>query len=170
MDRQRQLAVAAQCGLTDGPRRWFEHLANDGDAKAIAVDDAAKRAVLTASRLVWEHEGLTPCGAALSDSAAAKLQAACGIPTHSIGKCEEAWQQGAGLGRHSVLVIDGCHLIGLRQLERLVSAADHARARVVMVADFDSLMAMRSRPAFDAVWRRIGCDAGDRPPEQSGDI
>lgn len=163
-DPQRHLAVAARCDLTDGPRRVFEYLANDGDAKAIAVDDAAKRAVLTASRLAWEQDGLTPSGAALSDSAAAKLEAASGIPAHSIGKCEQAWQQGHGLGRHSVLVIDGCHLIGLRQLERLVSVADHARARVVMVADCDSFMAMKSRPAFDAVWRRIGCDARGHPP------
>ena len=141
-DRQR--AVAAQFAMGTMEEKAFEYLASDGDAKAIVLDQAARQAVLPASRAAWGSLGLSAAAVAHTETAASLLETLSGIGSQSLASWEEAGEPQRGLTRESVLLVDGCHLMGLKQLERLVAAADKARAKVVLMAEPNSLKAMKS--------------------------
>jgi Ti-type conjugative transfer relaxase TraA len=153
----RQAAVLSRFSLDDAQRRAFEYLVSEGDAKAIAVSDHAKGTLLAAAHHAWDSDGMDVKGTALSGPAAEQLEAASGISSESLAKFEDDWQQGFGLphGR-TVLVLDGAQMIGLKQLERFLAAADKARAKMILVADSDQLQAMKVECPFRSVMGQVG--------------
>ncbi|MDB6086307.1 MAG: Ti-type conjugative transfer relaxase TraA, partial [Gammaproteobacteria bacterium] len=151
-----QNTVLTRFPMSDPQRRAFEWLVGEGDIKAIAVTKDLKDTLLSAARHAWDSESLAVKGAALSEQAAQHLEAASGIDSQSIAQCEEQWQQGAGLpDAGTVLLLDGAQTMGLKQLERILAVADKARAKLVLVADFDQLRAMRVDTPFRTVLSQL---------------
>jgi Ti-type conjugative transfer relaxase TraA len=132
--------------LSEGQRSALEYIVGAGDLKALAAmagDD--KSALLTAVREVWELQGWTVIGAALSRIAAENLQASSGIRSQTLVSTELDWTEGRDpLTPNHVVLVDGAEMIGLKQLERILAVVDKARGKVVLVGDSRQLEAMGS--------------------------
>jgi Ti-type conjugative transfer relaxase TraA len=154
----RQAAVLAPSVLSEEQRSAFEHVVGEGDVKAIVgVAGSGKSTLLAAARQAWEGQGLKVKGAALSGIAAENLEVASGIKSRTLASLEYAWKDGRdALTRDDVLVIDEAGMIGTKQLERFLAAADKARAKVVLVGDPEQLQAIEAGAAFRGVIGEIG--------------
>jgi hypothetical protein len=96
-------------------------------------------------------------GAALSGIAAENLEGGSGIQSRTIASLEHAWARYRDqLGPKDVLVVDEAGMIGTRQMERLLSVADQAGAKVVLVGDPEQLQAIEAGAAFRAVSQAHG--------------
>jgi len=137
-----QTAVLSHHSLTEELRSVFAYLTGDGAAKAIAiVNGAAKTALLEACRDAWSADGWQTVDANPGTVAA-----------------DEALPHG---GRHAltksvVLLVDCAHRLCLKSLERLLSIADHARAKVVLVGDAEVQAQMDRETPFATVLRDLG--------------
>ncbi|MFT6474606.1 MAG: Ti-type conjugative transfer relaxase TraA, partial [Qipengyuania sp.] len=70
---------------------------------------------------------------------------------------EHAWAQGRDqLTRNDVLVVDEAGMIGTRQMERVLSHARDAGAKVVLVGDPEQLQAIEAGAAFRSISERHG--------------
>ena len=125
-------------------RRAFEYIVGDGDCKVLAMPAGNdKSAPLAAAREAWEAQGLRVLGAALSSTAVKSLAAESGIESRTLESHEREWLQGQNpLTPNDVIVIDDSEMIGIKQLERILAAADKARAKVVLMGDSTQLAAM----------------------------
>jgi Ti-type conjugative transfer relaxase TraA len=154
----RQASVLTPSILTQEQRAAFEHVTGEGDVKAIVgVAGSGKSTLLAAARQAWEAEGLTVKGATLSGIAAENLQAASAIRSRTLASYEYAWKEGRDpLTRNDVLVIDEAGMIGTNQLERILAAADKARAKVVLVGDPEQLQAIEAGAPFRGIVGEVG--------------
>ena len=154
----RQASALSQGTLSAEQERAFRHLTGQGDLKAVVgVAGSGKSTLLAAARTAWEAEGFTVKGAALSGIAAENLQQASGIRSRTLASYEYAWKQDRDtLGRKDVLVIDEAGMIGTKQLERMVAAAQRAQAKVVLVGDPEQLQAIEAGAAFRGVVGQVG--------------
>ncbi|WP_267382800.1 MULTISPECIES: Ti-type conjugative transfer relaxase TraA [unclassified Sphingomonas] len=124
----------------------------DGLASVIGYAGTGKSAMLGVAREAWESAGYTVRGAALSGIAAENLEGGSGISSRTIASLEHAWGKDRDqLGPKDVLVVDEAGMIGTRQMERLLSAADQAGAKVVLVGDPEQLQAIEAGAAFRAL-------------------
>ena len=161
-DRQRDAAISAAEGrglvLSGEQRDAFDHVTGDaGLASVVGYAGSGKSAMLGVARDAWEREGYTVRGAALSGIAAENLEGGSGIPSRTIASLEHAWGQGREqLGPRDVLVVDEAGMIGSRQMERVLSQARNAGAKVVMVGDPEQLQAIEAGAAFRSVTERHG--------------
>ena len=106
------------------------------------------------AREVWESAGYQVRGAALSGIAAEGLENGSGITSRTLASMEHGWAQGRNLlTARDVLVIDEAGMVGTRQMERVLSYAADAGAKVVVVGDPQQLQAIEAGAAFRAVWR-----------------
>jgi Ti-type conjugative transfer relaxase TraA len=151
----RQNILSAQCMLRGTARQAFMCLVSEGDAKALAVTGHPKAAILAAASQAWGGQGLTVRGVAPSRRAACSLQAVSGVSSQSFAACEEEWQGDFEMSRDAVLLLDGAEMLGLKQLERFLAVADRARAKAVLVGDFDQLRAARAESPFRELMRNI---------------
>lgn len=88
--------------------------------------------MLGVARDAWEREGYNVRGASLSGIAAENLEAGSGITSRTIASLEYQWKHcREQLSERDVLVIDEAGLTGTRQMERVLSAARDAGAKVV---------------------------------------
>jgi Ti-type conjugative transfer relaxase TraA len=159
-DKERALASAEARGLhLSGEQRDAFHHATDGKdlGTVIGYAGTGKSAMLGVAREAWEGAGLSVRGAALSGIAAEGLEAGSGIASHTIASLEHQWGQGRELlTARDVLVIDEAGMIGSRQMERVLSAANDAGAKVVLVGDPEQLQAIEAGAAFRSVAERLG--------------
>ena len=126
-------------------------------ASVIGYAGTGKSAMLGVAREAWEREGYTVRGAALSGIAAENLEGGSGIQSRTIASLEHAWGQGREqLGPKDVLVVDEAGMIGSRQMERVLSQARDAGAKVVMVGDPEQLQAIEAGAAFRSITERHG--------------
>ena len=129
----------------------------DGLASVIGYAGTGKSAMLGVAREAWESAGYTVRGAALSGIAAENLEGGSGIQSRTIASLEHAWgKERDQLGPKDVLVVDEAGMIGTRQMERLLSAADQAGAKVVLVGDPEQLQAIEAGAAFRSTAERHG--------------
>ncbi len=144
--------------LGDEQRAALEHITGpDGLANVVGYAGTGKSAMLGIARDGWERAGYTVRGAALSGIAAENLEGGSGIQSRTIASLEHAWQQGREqLGPKDVLVVDEAGMIGSRQMERVLSQARDAGAKVVMVGDPEQLQAIEAGAAFRSVAERHG--------------
>jgi Ti-type conjugative transfer relaxase TraA len=166
LDARRQHGVAASrqasalslSNLSAEQEAAFGHITAEGDLKAlVGVAGSGKSTLLAAARQAWEAEGLTVKGAALSGIAAENLELASGIKARTLASYEYTWKEGRdALTRNDVLVIDEAGMIGTKQLERMLAAADKAHAKVVLVGDPEQLQAIEAGAAFRGVIGRAG--------------
>ena len=130
---------------------------DDRLASVVGYAGTGKSAMLGVAREAWEDAGYTVRGAALSGIAAENLEAGSGISSRTIASLEYAWARDREqLGPCDVLVVDEAGMIGTRQMERLLSAADQAGAKVVLVGDPEQLQAIEAGAAFRAISERHG--------------
>ena len=158
--RERALDSAAARGLhLSGEQRDAFHHATDGKDLGVVIGYAGtgKSAMLGVAREAWEDAGYQVRGAALSGIAAEGLEAGSGIQSRTIASLEHQWGQGRELlTTRDVLVIDEAGMIGSRQMERVLSAAENAGAKVVLVGDPQQLQAIEAGAAFRSIAERHG--------------
>jgi len=159
-DRERALASARERGLelSAEQRVAFDHVTDRRDLGiVVGYAGTGKSAMLGAARQAWEAAGYEVRGAALSGIAAENLEAGSAIPSRTLASLEHQWGQGRDLlSSRDVLVIDEAGMIGSRQLERVLSHARDAGAKVVLVGDPQQLQAIEAGAAFRAIHERHG--------------
>jgi Ti-type conjugative transfer relaxase TraA len=131
----------------------------DGRDLSIVVGYAGtgKSAMLGMAREVWEAAGYQVRGVALSGIAAENLESGSGIASRTIASMEHGWGQGRDLlTACDILVIDEAGMVGTRQLERVLSHAAEAGAKVVLVGDPQQLQSIEAGAAFRSIHGRHG--------------
>ncbi|WP_316213471.1 MULTISPECIES: Ti-type conjugative transfer relaxase TraA [unclassified Bradyrhizobium] len=131
----------------------------DGHDLGIVVGYAGtgKSAMLGVAREAWESAGYEVRGVALSGIAAENLESGSGIASRTIASMEHGWGQGRDrLTARDVLVIDEAGMVGTRQLERVLSHAAEAGAKVVLVGDPQQLQSIEAGAAFRSIHERHG--------------
>lgn len=158
LDQHRALARAEQRGLvlSGEQKAAFEHVTATRDlGVVVGYAGTGKSALLGVAREAWEDAGYRVRGLALSGIAAENLEGGSGIASRTIASLEHKWSQGRELlDARDVLVIDEAGMIGSRQMERLLSAADKAGAKVVLVGDPEQLQAIEAGAAFRSIAER----------------
>jgi Ti-type conjugative transfer relaxase TraA len=151
-------ALQSRPQLGDDQKAAFRHLTDAGGlASVIGYSGAGKSTMLDAAREAWEKQGYTVRGATLSGIASDSLEAGSGIQSRTIASLEFAWGQGKDrLTSRDVLVIDEAGMIDSRRMERLLSAADKAGAKVALIGDPSQLQAIEAGAAFRAIVDRHG--------------
>ncbi len=157
---QRGLDAAGSEGLILGgdQQAALAHITGEKDiAIVVGYAGTGKSAMLGVARDEWERAGYQVRGAALSGIAAESLEGGSGIASRTIASLEYQWEQGREqLGPRDVLVIDEAGMIGTRQMERVLSAAERAGAKVVLVGDPEQLQAIEAGAAFRSLAERHG--------------
>ncbi|WP_298430866.1 Ti-type conjugative transfer relaxase TraA [uncultured Jannaschia sp.] len=116
-----------------------------------------KSAMLGVAREAWEGTGYQVRGAALSGIAADGLESGSGIASRTIASLEHGWAQDCDrLTARDVLVIDEAGMVGTRQLERVLSHAADAGAKVVLVGDPQQLQSIEAGAALRSLHERHG--------------
>src|SRR5579863_4659766 len=159
-EREAALARGEERGLVLSAEQ-AEALAHitDGRDLGIVVGHAGtgKSAMLGVAREAWEAAGYEVRGVALSGIAAENLESGSGISSRTIASMEHGWEQGRDLlMARDVLVIDEAGMVGTRQLERVLSHAAEAGAKVVLVGDPQQLQAIEAGAAFRSIHERHG--------------
>jgi Ti-type conjugative transfer relaxase TraA len=159
-DRQAALARAEQRGLVLSGEQAdaLVHVTNGRDLGiAVGYAGTGKSAMLGVAREAWEAAGYEVRGVALSGIAAENLESGSGIASRTIASMEHDWQQGRDLfTTRDVLVIDEAGMVGTRQLERVLSHAAEAGAKVVLVGDPHQLQSIEAGAAFRSIHERHG--------------
>ncbi|TPM23814.1 Ti-type conjugative transfer relaxase TraA [Mesorhizobium sp. B2-3-6] len=153
--REAALAWAAQHGLVLSGEQTdaLAHI-TEGRGLGVVVGFAGtgKSAMLGVARQAWAAAGYEVRGAALSGIAAENLEGGSGIASRTIASLELSWGQGRDLlSARDVLVIDEAGMVGTRQLERVLSHAADAGAKVVLVGDPQQLQAIEAGAAFRSI-------------------
>jgi len=158
--QDRALANAHDRGLRLGQEQAdaFRHVTGGWDLTlVVGYAGSGKSAMLGAARDAWEAQGYQVRGAALSGIAAEGLEGGSGIASRTIASLEHAWGQGREqLTSRDVLVIDEAGMIGSRQMDRVLTTAERAGAKVVLVGDAEQLQAIEAGAAFRALTERHG--------------
>ncbi|MFC2253935.1 Ti-type conjugative transfer relaxase TraA [Labrys portucalensis] len=159
-DRDAALTRAAERGLVlSGEQADALAHITDGRDLGIVVGYAGtgKSAMLGVARQAWAAAGYEVRGVALSGIAAENLESGSGIASRTIASLEHGWGQGRDLlTSRDVLVIDEAGMVGTRQLERVLSHAAEAGAKVVLVGDPQQLQAIEAGAAFRSIHDRHG--------------
>ncbi|MCG2840776.1 Ti-type conjugative transfer relaxase TraA [Sandaracinobacter sp. RS1-74] len=159
-DREAALARAEQRGLIlSGEQADALAHVTDGRNLGIVVGYAGtgKSAMLGVAREAWEAAGYEVRGVALSGIAAENLEGGSGIASRTIASMEYGWGQGRDmLTSRDVLVIDEAGMVGTRQMERVLSNAAEAGAKVVLVGDPQQLQSIEAGAAFRSIHERHG--------------
>ena len=136
----------------------FRHVTQTRDLSVVVgYAGTGKSTMLGVAREAWEADGYQVRGAALSGIAAEQLEAGAGIASRTVHSLLFQWEQGREvLTDRDVLVVDEAGMIGSRQMERLLSQAQAAGAKVVLVGDPEQLQAIEAGAAFRAIAERVG--------------
>jgi Ti-type conjugative transfer relaxase TraA len=160
MDRDAAVARAAERGLALSGEQ-ADALAQITDSRDLGIvvgyAGTGKSVMLGVARQVWEAAGYEVRGVALSGIAAKNLEGGSAISSRTVASLEHGWGQGRDmLTAHDILVIDEAGMVGTRQLERVLSHAAKAGAKVVLVGDPQQLQSIEAGAAFRSIRERHG--------------
>jgi Ti-type conjugative transfer relaxase TraA len=159
-DREAALARAEARGLVLSGEQAdaLAHVTGGRDLSiVVGYAGTGKSATLGVAREAWKAAGYEVRGVALSGIAAETLESGSGIASRTIASLEHGWRQGRDvLSARDVLVIDEAGMVGTRQLERVLSRAAEAGAKVVLVGDAQQLQAIEAGAAFRSIHERHG--------------
>ncbi|MDE2363445.1 MAG: Ti-type conjugative transfer relaxase TraA [Hyphomicrobiales bacterium] len=159
-DREAALARAEARGLvlSGEQAEALTHVTGGHDLSVVVgYAGTGKSAMLGVAREAWEAAGYEVRGVALSGIAAENLESGSGIASRTIASLEHGWGQGRDvLTSRDVLVIDEAGMVGTRQLERVLSHAAEAGAKVVLVGDPQQLQSIEAGAAFRSIHERHG--------------
>ena len=160
VDRAVRRAEAGGLQLGDEQRDAVHHVTAGRDlALVVGYAGTGKSAMLGVARGAWEAAGYRVRGAALSGIAAEGLEGGSGIESRTLASLEWGWKEGREADRltaRDVLVVDEAGMVGSRQMERVLTAARQAGAKVVLVGDPEQLQAIEAGAAFRALAERHG--------------
>jgi Ti-type conjugative transfer relaxase TraA len=144
--------------LSGEQKAAFEHVTDEhGLNVVVGYAGTGKSAMLGVAKDAWEDAGYNVRGAALSGIAAENLATGSGIASRTIASLEHQWGKGRELlTSRDVLVVDEAGMVGTRQMERVLSAAAEAGAKVVLVVDLEQLQAIEAGAAFRSIHERHG--------------
>ncbi len=124
MAMRRGHAVSAPASAAHCPASWshaqrsaFAYVVGEGDFKVLALPSAEKSELLSAAHAAFDAEGFRVLSV---------------VPL----------RDGNSFGKNDVVVLEGCELIELKLLERLLAAVDRARAKIVLAPDLQNLQAI----------------------------
>ncbi|NVN03942.1 Ti-type conjugative transfer relaxase TraA [Asaia spathodeae] len=134
---------------------------------------AGKTTMLYYARTAWGIGGYEARGLTLAASAAAQLEEGSEIPSQTIASFLRGIEKGQEqIGARTVLVVDEAGMIGSHQMRDILSVAQNAGAKVVLVGDGEQLQAIEAGAPFRKLEERLGAarlaesrrarDAGDR--------
>jgi Ti-type conjugative transfer relaxase TraA len=151
-------AIADRSFLADEQKAAIRHITGPERVHAVVgMAGAGKSTMLAAARQAWEAEGYHVRGAALAGKAADGLEESSGIRSRTLASLERSWERGRDrLDARTVLVIDEAGMVGSRQLSRVLTEADRAGAKVVLVGDPEQLQPIGPGAAFRAIAERTG--------------
>lgn len=133
-----------------GTRAALQHLLDErGLSIVVGYAGAGKSTLLRTAANAWNKSGYRMRGLALAGRAAEGLEADAGISSGTIAAFLLALDNGTTtLSKRDVLVIDEAGMVGSRQLERVLSSARSAGAKVVLVGDPEQLQAIEAGGPF----------------------
>ena len=154
----RTAEAASQSNFSIEQLEAYEHLVGAGDLKVlVGIAGSGKSRLLSAAREAWEAQGYTVKGAALAGIAAENLETDAGISSRTLASYELAWKGGRDpLTSNDILVIDEAGLLGTRQMEGMLEAAESAGAKVVLVGDPEQLAAIEAGAALRGIISETG--------------
>ncbi len=144
--------------LTDEQISALNHVVNSGDVTAvIGHAGTGKSYTLGAVREAYESAGYRIRGMALSGIAAEALERESGIRSKTIHSTLWEIEKGyVNLTEKDVLILDEAGMIGTRQMQKIISYAKGAKAKVVLVGDHYQLQPIEACGAFRGILERIG--------------
>ncbi len=155
-------ALERRSTLRDEQAEMVRALCRSGDGVQVMVGRAGtgKTYALAAAREAWEQSGLPVCGAALSATAARRLETGAGIRSRTVaqllrGRLDRSGGLDAGMWG-GVLVIDEAGMVGTRDLARLVDEADRMSMAVRLVGDDAQLPEIDAGGALRGLAEREG--------------
>jgi conjugative relaxase-like TrwC/TraI family protein len=157
-DIARDAALNARPELSNEQRELVTTLTQSADGVQVvrAAAGTGKTRALDAAREVWQRGAVPVLGCSLSARAACELRDQAGIDSTTIARLKYGLDRGVELQRGSVLVVDEAGMVGTRDLAKLASAADRAKAKLVLVGDDHQLPEIQAGGAFRALAERIG--------------
>jgi conjugative relaxase-like TrwC/TraI family protein len=151
-------ALESRTDLADEQAAMVRHLTTSGRPVDVVVGRAGtgKTYALAAAAEIWRNAGYRPVGLGLAGRAAHELETSAGIPSTTVARfLIDLDQAPAGFidDRH-VLVVDEAGMVDTRRLGQLLSHAQRAGAKVVLVGDHHQLPAVEAGGAFAALVTR----------------
>ncbi len=150
--------LAARRDIADEQAAMARSLTISGDGVQIvrAAAGTGKTRGLAAARDAWEAAGVRVFGCALAARAAVEMESLAGIDSTTIARLLIDIDQGNGLARGWVLVVDEGGMVGSRTIDRLAQHAADTESKLVLVGDD------RQLPEIDAggAFRRLARDLG----------
>lgn len=117
---------------------------------------AGKTTALRAAAAAWRASGYQVAGVAVAARAGQELEAATGIPSATVAQALLDFAAAPqALAPRSVLVVDEAGMVPTRALERLLTHAEAAGAKVVLVGDHRQLPEIEAGGAFRALAERV---------------
>lgn len=145
--------------LNPEQRAAVHHLTRESGGVAVMVGDAGtgKSTTLEAVREAYESQGYAVLGCALAGKAAAGLEESSGITSRTIDSTLHKIDNGTlQLDRKTVLVVDEAGMVDSRKMHALVSRANEAGAKVILVGDHKQLQPVAAGATFRHVAERAG--------------
>ncbi len=150
--------MAKNAFLSTEQETALRHIIMGSDlVSVVGFAGTGKSTMLQVTRAIWEKEGYRVQGMALSGIAAEGLEAGSGIGSHTLANRLIVWEnQIETLDAQDILVVDEAGMIGSRQMHQLLSWAESAKAKVVLIGDPEQLQAIDAGAAFRAILERTG--------------
>jgi conjugative relaxase-like TrwC/TraI family protein len=143
MSGEQAAMVTAMCGSGAGVE-LVEGVAGSGKTYALA-----------AAREAWVGSGFAVSGVCLAAQAAQRLEEGAGIPSTTLHAFLVRVPR-TRLCHRDVIVVDEAAMIGTRRLEQLLTHAERAGAKVVLVGDPRQLPEIDAGGAFAGLAARVG--------------
>jgi Ti-type conjugative transfer relaxase TraA len=156
----RETAIASRT-MTDEQRAAFTHVTDAGQCKVVEGEaGTGKSYMLGAAREAWEQSGYRVIGTAISQAATRGLAESAGIESRNLAQLTRDLDTGAReLNSRTVLVVDEAGMVGSRQMADLMTRAQDAGAKLVLVGDSRQLQPIDAGGAFAAIKERIGAES-----------
>jgi hypothetical protein len=120
------------------------------------IAGSGKTSALQAAHDAWAASGYRVIGASLAAKAAQRLEDATGIPSFTVDRMLGQLDRNMTLTDRDVILIDEAAMVGTRKLHRVLTHAEAAGAKVVLIGDPRQLPEIEAGGAFTALSRALG--------------
>jgi conjugative relaxase-like TrwC/TraI family protein len=150
--------LATRGGFAGEQATMARRLTTSGDGVQVirAAAGTGKTRGLMVARDAWEAEGVRVFGCALAARAAVEMETLAGIDSTTIARMLVDIDQGNGLTRGSVLVVDEAGMVGSRTIDQLARHAADTESKLVLVGDDRQLPEIDAGGAFRRLAKELG--------------
>lgn len=131
-------------------------LSGDGVQVVRAAAGTGKTRALGEACAAWEKADVRVFGCALAARAAVELESVSGIDSSTVARLERDLDEGYGLPRGSVLIVDEAGMVGTRQIARLATHCAETNSKLVLVGDDHQLPEIDAGGAFRRLAKELG--------------